>query len=156
MTNIWAHDWDLTSDQPGFGARAKRLPRGERLGASVYEVPPGDAQVPYHFHHGMEELLVVLRGRPTLRTPEGERTLEEGEVVHFPVGPDGAHQVINRTDEPLRYLFISTQVTPEVVEYPDSGKVGVMAKTGSQRGERLVSIHRLDDAVDYFEGESPR
>jgi uncharacterized cupin superfamily protein len=72
------------------------------LGASVYELGPGNFAV-YHYHHGAEELLVVLRGRPTLRTPDGERVLAEGEAVHFPTGPDGAHAVRNDTDEPVRF-----------------------------------------------------
>ena len=160
MGNIWADEWDLEGAAPdapaGYGAKAKRLPRGQALGASLYELPPGATQVPYHFHHGMEELLIVLRGRPTLRTPEGERQLEEGECVHFGLGPDGAHQVSNRTEAPVRYVFVSNAVSPEVAEYPDSGKVGVLARTTSQEGEPLRTMHRLADAVDYFEGEPPR
>jgi uncharacterized cupin superfamily protein len=158
--NVWADEWDFEGAGPGaprgYGARAKRLPRGPKLGASVYELPPGATQVPYHFHHGMEELLVVLRGRPTLRTPEGERQLEEGEAVHFGLGAEGAHQVSNGTNEPVRYVFVSNVVTPEVVEYPDSGKVATLGQTVSQTGEPLRTIHRVADAVDYFEGEPPR
>ncbi len=66
----------------------------------------------FHFHHGAEELLVVLRGRPTLRTLAGERQLEEGAVVHFPLGPDGAHEIRNDTDEPVRYLVAGTSRVP--------------------------------------------
>src|SRR5438128_2889272 len=87
--NIWTDTWDPGEDWSGGGARSKRLPRGESLGGSVYELGPGN-WIPFHFHHGSEELLVVLRGRPTLRTGDGERRLTEGEVVHFLRGPDGA------------------------------------------------------------------
>ena len=66
----------------------------------------------FHFHHGAEELLIVLRGRPTLRTLAGERQLEEGAVVHFPLGPDGAHEIRNDTDEPVRYLVAGIRVSP--------------------------------------------
>ena len=66
----------------------------------------------FHFHHGSEELLIVLRGRPTLRTLAGERQLAEGETVHFPTGPDGAHEIRNDTDEPVRYVVAGTRVSP--------------------------------------------
>jgi quercetin dioxygenase-like cupin family protein len=103
MPNIWSDEWERERDDEEWAAdRSTRLPRGEQMGATLYEVPPGKTGGYYHFHHGAEELLVVLRGRPTLREPAGERVLEEGDVVHFPVGPDGAHQLLNRSDEPVR------------------------------------------------------
>ena len=81
--NIWSNEWPPGEDWSGGGSRSKRLPRGSELGASLYELGP-DNWVPFHFHHGSEELLLVLRGRPTLRTADGSRELEEGEAVHFP------------------------------------------------------------------------
>jgi uncharacterized cupin superfamily protein len=143
MSNVWSDDWDATDDWSGGGAASKALPRGPGLGATVYELDPGDSVV-YHFHHGMEELLVVLRGRPMLRTPEGERELDEGESVYFPVGPDGAHGTRNDTDEPVRYLMVSTRPSPEVAEYPDLRKITAQAFTGSQTGERLWLIHDVE------------
>ena len=83
--NIWTDAWDEGEDWSGGGARAKRLPRGDELGATVYELGPGN-WLPFHFHHGSEEYLVVLRGRPTLRTGDGSRELAEGDTVHFPRG----------------------------------------------------------------------
>jgi uncharacterized cupin superfamily protein len=76
-----------------------------------------------------------------LRTPEGERTLAEGEVVHFPVGPAGSHALRNETDSPVRYLMASTQGGPEVAEYPDLGQITAQARTGSQTGDRLWFIY---------------
>jgi uncharacterized cupin superfamily protein len=140
--NIWTDEWPPGEDWSGGGSRSKSLPRGASLGASVYELGPGN-WVPFHFHHGSEELLVVLRGRPTLRTGARTRALTEGEAVHFPVGPDGAHGVSNETDEPVRYLMASTLVSPEVAEYPDLNQITAQAKTGSQTGERLWLIHDL-------------
>jgi uncharacterized cupin superfamily protein len=142
--NVWSDDWPPGADWSGGGSRSKPLPRGEQLGASVYELGPGN-WVPFHFHHASEELLVVLRGCPTLRTSEGTRRLEEGEVVHFPTGPDGAHGLSNETDAPVRYVMVSTLKSPEVAEYPDIKKVTVQARTGSQTGERLWLIHDLDE-----------
>jgi uncharacterized cupin superfamily protein len=143
VSNIWDDEWDEGDDWSGGGGNGKRLPRGPGLGASVYELGPGNFLV-YHFHHGSEELLFVLRGRPTLRTPEGERQLDEGEVVYFPLGPDGAHGMRNETDEPVRYLMASTRPSVEVVEYPDLKKLTAQALTDSQTGERLFVIHDVD------------
>lgn len=140
--NIWSDEWPPGEDWSGGGSRARRLPRGQDLGASVYELGPGN-WVPFHFHHGSEELLVVLRGSPTLRTSGGSRRLDEGEVVHFPTGPDGAHGLSNETDTAVRYVMVSTLRTPEVVEYPDIDKITAQARTTSQTGEQLWLIHDL-------------
>jgi uncharacterized cupin superfamily protein len=141
--NIWTDTWDPGADWSGGGARAKRLPRGHNLGASVYELNPGNWLV-YHFHHAAEELMVVLRGRPTLRTSAGKRQLDEGDVVHFPTGPDGAHGVLNETDQSVRLLMASTLQLPEVAEYPDLNQITVQARTASQTGEQLWFIHEVD------------
>jgi uncharacterized cupin superfamily protein len=143
--NIWTDEWDPGEDWSGGGGRSKRLPRGPNLGATVYELGPGNFVV-YHFHHAWEELLIVLRGRPTLRTPDGERQLEEGDAVHFPLGPEGAHALTNDTDEPVRYVMASSLQLPEVVEYPDLKQITAQARTGSQTGERLWLIHDVEGA----------
>jgi uncharacterized cupin superfamily protein len=141
--NIWTDEWDPGEDWSGGGSMAKRLPRGRDLGATVYQLGPGN-WVPFHFHHASEELMVVLRGRPTLRAQSGERQLDEGEVLHFPTGPDGAHGVANETDEPVRYLMASTLRSPEVAEYPDLKQITVQARTRSLTGERLWLIHDVE------------
>jgi uncharacterized cupin superfamily protein len=147
--NIWSDAWDSAGeDWSGGGVVSKRLPRAaERpgLGATVYELDPGDFVV-YHFHHAWEELLVVLRGRPTLRTPEGERQVDEGEAVYFQLGADGAHGLKNETDEPVRILMASTLSAPEVCEYPDLRQITAQAKTPSLTGERLWLIHDVEEA----------
>jgi uncharacterized cupin superfamily protein len=144
VTNVFGSDWDATDDWSGGGAKSKRLvEREQQLGASLYELGPGNSVV-YHFHHGSEELLIVLKGRPTLRTPEGERQLAEGEVVHFPLGPDGTHGLRNDSENDVRYLVAGIRVSPEVVEYPDIDKVTAQARTESQTGEPLFVIHDLD------------
>ena len=140
--NVFTDTWDPGEDWAGGGGLSKRLPRGDVLGASVYELGPGNFAV-YHFHHGAEELLIVLRGRPTLRTPDGERELAEGDVVHFPPGPDGSHAIRNDTGAPARYVMVSNHPSPEVVEYPDLRQITAQGRTGSQTGERLWFIHDL-------------
>jgi uncharacterized cupin superfamily protein len=146
--NIWSEEWgEQGEDWSGGGGRGKRLPRGDQMGASVYELDPGNFVV-YHFHHGAEELLIVLSGRPTLRTPDGERELTEGEVVYFPVGPPGSHALSNATDGAVRFVMVSTLGTPEVVEYPDLRQITAQARTASQTGERLWLIHDVTQAPD--------
>lgn len=141
--NVFADEWDALDDWSGGGAKSKRLVQsGPQLGATVYELGPGNFVV-LHFHHGSEELLIVLRGQPTLRVQGGERQLEEGEVVHFPTGPEGTHGLRNDTDDPVRYVVAGIRVSPEVVEYPDTQQITAQARTGSQSGERLWVVHDL-------------
>jgi uncharacterized cupin superfamily protein len=144
--NIWSDAWgEQGEDWSGGGALVKRLvPGGPFLGASLYELGPGNFVI-FHFHHGSDELLIVLRGRPTLRTLDGTRQLSEGEVVHFPPGPDGAHELRNDTDEPVRYVMAGTRVSPEVAEYPDLGQVTAQSRHASQKGNPLFVIHTLED-----------
>jgi len=133
--------WDEVPDWGGVGAL--RLDRAERgLGASVWELQPGASQFVYHFHHGSDELLVVLRGAPTVRTHDGDRALREGEVVSFPRGPAGGHQIRNDGDETARVLIVSSNSSPDVAEYPDTGKVAWIVD-----GEH--HYHRTSDAVEH-------
>ena len=138
-------------DPPPFHAGMFRL--GKQLGAtqtgmSVYELPPGQSVCPYHYEYGEEEWVLVLSGRPTLRTPEGERELAPFDAAFFPIGPDGAHQIRNDTAETVRIAMWSTVITPSATAYPDSGKVGVW--TGVE-GEDVM-VHRSSH-VDYYSGE---
>jgi uncharacterized cupin superfamily protein len=144
--NIWSDEWEYEREDADWAAdRSTRLPRGDKLGATLYEVPPGKTGGHFHFHHGAEELLIVLRGAPTLRDAFGERSLAEGDVVLFRVGPEGAHQLINRSDAPVRYVFVSNRPSPEVVEYPDSRQLSAMALTESQLGGPLWDIRTLGE-----------
>jgi uncharacterized cupin superfamily protein len=151
--NITEPVWDEPRDHEGFVCRRARLGRQagtERVGLSLWELPPGQAAYPYHWHIAEEEVVVVLDGRPSLRTPEGWSDLAPGDVVAFPVGDRGAHQVVNRTDAPVRFLALSNQ-QPDIVVYPDSGKVGAFERRPDGTGLRLM--FREADAVDYHHGE---
>lgn len=143
-SNIWD---DL--EELGDGVRGTRLlerQEGTRLRAAVWELDPGATGGPYHAHHGTEELLLVLRGRPTLRTPEGERELREGDAVHFPAGPTGAHQLSNRSDELARVVIAASHVVPEIVEYVDEGEAIAWSLHDSlSTGEPLEIRKRLRD-----------
>ena len=91
------------------------------LAANVYELDPGAVGSPLHIHHANEELLLVLAGTPSLRTPDGTQLLSAGAVVAFPRSQAGAHSLVNRSDAPVRYIVVSTTNRPDVVEYPDTG-----------------------------------
>ncbi len=156
MTNINEPLFDEPRGQPGFSCKRARLGRqagSERVGLSLWELPPGEAAYPYHFHYSEEELLVVLAGTPSLRTPDGWRELSEGEVVAFPRGERGGHQLVNRTDAAVRFLAFSNAGEPAVVSYPDSGKLGAFVPLPD--GSVLRTLFRLSDAVDYHDGEQP-
>jgi uncharacterized cupin superfamily protein len=121
--------WDRTAEQMRIRSRFVGMHAGAKeLGASVHELMPGSTGFHLHAHYGMEELFVVLSGRPTLRTAAGDEVLEPGDVVSMPRGIDGLHTFTNPTDEPARVLAISTQPVPEVVLYPEIGKFGVATR----------------------------
>jgi uncharacterized cupin superfamily protein len=151
--NISAPEFGYDADDPeGFRsgmARLGRITGAKRTGISVYELPPGQAICPYHYECGEEEWLLVLAGRPTLRTPGGSERLEPWDVALFPLGPDGAHAVRNETDETVRVLMFSDIVVPTASVYPDSDKIGVW--TGNKADDRLF---RRSSAVEYFDGEA--
>jgi uncharacterized cupin superfamily protein len=156
MANIYRPTFEEGERPEGFRSRRARIGYelgSELIGCSLWELPPGEAAYPYHFHYSDEELIIVIEGRLTLRSPDGSRELEEGEALHFPTGPDGAHQIINRSPNPARFLSISSSGRPDVVVYPDAGKVGVGERL--PRGGGLREFFRRDDAVDYWEGEQP-
>lgn len=94
-----------------------------RTGLSVYELPPGEAVGPYHYEDPEEEWLLVVSGAPTLRHPAGEDRLAAWDVVFFPSGPAGAHQVRNDTDEAVRVALFSSQSPVGAVVYPDTDMI---------------------------------
>jgi uncharacterized cupin superfamily protein len=149
--NLNGDEWDGTEEREGWRSKAAlvgaRL-NAELIGGGLYELEPGNTLWPYHTHHANEEWLLVVRGQPTLRTPEGERQLDEGDVVCFPRGKAGAHQVWNGSDSPIRVLMLSTLVVPDIVEYLDTGKVGARSVAGE-----LIMFGRPGPELDYWEGE---
>jgi uncharacterized cupin superfamily protein len=139
-------------DPEGFRSgmfRVGDLVGAERTGTTVYELPPGEFLCPYHYEYGEEEWLLVLTGRPFLRTPEGTEELKPLDLAFFPRGPEGAHQVGNRTDEPARVLMWSNVVWPTGTAYPDSDKVGLWLAPGDK-----LMVER-SSGVDYYRGEKP-
>ena len=142
MVNIYKPSYEDGQRPEGFRARRARIGYelgSELIGASLWELPPGEAAYPYHFHYSDEEIVIVLSGRPSLRTPEGVRELEEGEAIRFLLGEEGGHQIRNDSGEAATFIAISSSGRPDVVVYPDSDKIGF--------GERLPrgGVRAFDD-----------
>ncbi len=143
MANIF----DKSFDEERTGRRGtRRLTRigasvgSDRIGATIWELEPGATAYRYHYHYGEEELLIVLEGRPTLRVPDGSRELDTGEVVSFLVGPEGAHQLVNNSDEIARFITISAGDETDVIEYPDTEQTAISYRRGKSGGfKRLFS-----------------
>jgi uncharacterized cupin superfamily protein len=143
-----------SADPEGYRAGEDRVGArigATQLGATVYELPPGQSICPYHYEYPEEEWLLGLSGRVVLRTPEGEEEIGPMDVACFPMGPEGAHKVTNRTEETARVVMFSTKPQVSVAVYPDSGKM--LANTGN-REDRLMA--RRESAVDYYDGEVER
>lgn len=139
-----------TAQRAALGAQAG----GERLGMSLWILPAGQAAYPYHFHLVEEELLIVLEGTPTLRSPAGQHVLARGEVVSFPASAEGAHQLINDTEIEARFLAISTVDSADICVYPDTNKISAGERLPGGGGVR--HIFRIEDEVDYYDGMEPR
>ena len=151
--NIAEPDFEYDPEDPdGFHAGMVRFgPQlgAEQTGASVYELPAGQALCPYHYEHGEEEWVLVLQGSPSVRTPEGTETLTPFDVVFFPRGPEGAHQIRNDSDAAARVLMWSSILYPSVSVYPDSDKIGVWTA-----GKIDNVIVERASGVDYYRGET--
>jgi len=110
IANVFTVECELGMEHDGFRIRetrrSARCSAPTRSAGALYEIDPGKKLWPYHLHHANEDWLVVLRGRATLRTPDGERELVEGDVACFPRGATGAHLVRNATEEPVRILAL--------------------------------------------------
>lgn len=126
---------------PSLGARA--------TGATLYELPPGEALCPYHYELAEEEWLLVVAGRVTVRTPDETSELRPMELAFFPPSPEGAHQVLNESDSPVRVLMWSQVVYPAVTVYPDSDKIGVYTRDRADN----VMVKR-SASVPYYTDES--
>ena len=150
--NLFAeHEWDSEREREGYRHRVAAIgPRlgGALLGGSLYELAPGESTWPYHYEHGSEEWLLVVKGRPTLRTPEGSRELSPGDVAVFPEGPAGAHKVTNATEEVVRVVIFSSKSPLAVVAYPDSDKVGIWTLA-----DGYIGLVRDEPKLDYWDGE---
>jgi uncharacterized cupin superfamily protein len=154
MPNIYDPHFDEPRESlDGFTAHRARLGHQlgtERVGLSLWVVPAGQVAYPYHFHLAEEEVLVLLEGDLALRTPSGWQRVRRGDVVRFPVGEEGAHQLVNDGATDARFLSVSTHGQPDVVLYPDEGKLCAAERTPD--GSGLKVYFKLENTVDYDEG----
>jgi uncharacterized cupin superfamily protein len=135
---------------------------GQRLGAkklgfNVTAVPPGKRAYPFHNHQMNEELFLVLEGTGEVRIGPDVHPIRKGDVISCPAGgSETAHQIVNTGTTELRYFAVSTRISPEIAEYPDTGRFGILAelaqeKTGQPR--LMMFMGRETDSLDYWEGE---
>lgn len=148
--NLDELNYDQTEAHKDYRYRRSRLVRptaGSQTKASVYQIPPGAAAYPYHYHLKNEETFFIISGQGLLRTPEGEREIRSGDLLHFPAGAAGAHKLTNLSQtEPLVYLDFDVAHPLDVALYPDSRKVGIW-------GTDFRGLYRLEDQLDYYDGE---
>jgi uncharacterized cupin superfamily protein len=150
--NIFAPAIEYDPEDPeGYHAGMDRFgPKigASRIGASVYELPPGQALCPYHYESD-EEWIVVLEGQVSVRHPDGTDVLTSGDTAAFEAGPAGAHKVFNDSGETVRFIMLSTKDEPAFAIYPDSNKIGIW--TGRREEHTLV---RMGENLDYYDGET--
>ncbi len=142
--------------QARMGMIAPRL--GARLlGYNVTAVAPGKRAFPFHNHRVNEEMFFILEGSGEVRIGSETHPIRKGDIVACPPGgKETAHQIVNTGTEELRYLAVSTKMSPEIAEYPDSGKFGVLAEFPGAPGEKPQQfrfVGRDTQQVDYWEGE---
>lgn len=148
--------WEADGHGDTYRLKRKYLARetgGQKIGTSLYELPPGARDWPLHFHHTNEEAYYFLEGEGTVRFPDGEEQVGPGDYVALPCEPGHAHQVQNTGDVPLRFLCISGMATPDVTEYPEEGKIGVFCGGAPGTPDEVRSVndtYRRKDAVDYW------
>ncbi|WP_340617961.1 cupin domain-containing protein [Xenorhabdus entomophaga] len=154
IKNINEVELDNFERSPFYASRGASLTDSTpacKLGASVDCVPPGKRAVPYHFHHSQEEMFIIMNGSGTLRIADNMIPIKEGDVICIPPGDKYPHQIINTSDEMLRYISISTMESPEICEYPDSNKY--LAKSTINEVKKFSAINFLNEDVDYWENE---
>ncbi len=145
----------------GFAAKLGRigpLIGAKKLGCQLHIVPAGKKAFPRHAHHANEEMFYIVAGAGTCRIGADVFPVRAGDVIACPAG-DGetAHQIINTSDDELRYLAFSTRLDPDVVECPDSGKFMVASMVPDEGGLRAARVSYVwrpgSGPVDYWDGE---
>jgi uncharacterized cupin superfamily protein len=141
-----------------FGAKVGSFGRqigSTGIGAMLHVVEPGKKAFPFHNHHSVHELFVILEGEGEYRFGDKTYPVKAGDVCAAPTGgPETAHQIINTGKTTLRYLGLSTASNTEVVEYPDSGKFAVTSRYDWATGKGGVRhIARPEGSLDYWDGE---
>lgn len=124
--------------------KLSEIAKSKHLKFDVRVLDPDKYSYPYHFHRNSEEMFVILSGKATLRKPNEFVELNEGDIVFFEIGPEGAHQLYNHTEQPCTYLDIRTDIGLDVCEYPDSGKINILP---------YEEVYQSNQKVDYYKDE---
>ena len=151
-------DIALETELHGKRFEVRRGEIGEALGLTVlgcmlHVVPPGKTAFPYHRHHGRDEMFVILAGMGEYRLGNQRLAVRAGDCLGAPAGGE-AHQIVNTGSEELRYLGLSNNPAADLVEYPDSGKIGV--RVGAQGIDFLDSTFKSRGRLapaEYWDGE---
>lgn len=164
------HDIELMPRHPSFAATGDAAERfdakmgmvaqaigAQKLGYNITSVPPGKRAFPFHNHRINEEMFLILNGAGEIRIGDEVFPIRENDVIACPPGDEKtAHQIINTGEVDLKYFAVSTKISPEIVDYPDSGKFGVLADYPSDsegKPNRFVYVGRAEESKDYWEGE---
>ncbi len=156
--NIADIEWH-ESTQDDFSYLRKQLGSkagGKMLGASLYKLAPGKKAFPFHCHYANEEAILIISGKGTVRIGSEETPIVKNDYIALPSGAEYAHQVINTSSEALEYLCISTMIDPEVMEYPDSKKIGIMTESppgGDKKSSSYKAFFQKNTDVPYYEDE---
>jgi uncharacterized cupin superfamily protein len=159
--------WGYGVSIPGAGQASERYQArigfasrqlgAKKLGYNLTILPPGKSAFPLHSHSVNEEMFFVVEGRGELRLGDARYPISAGDMVACqPGGPETAHNILNTSGADLKFLAVSTQLLPEVCEYPDTGRFGLLAEMPSATDGKLRELRfmgRAGDSLEYWQGE---
>lgn len=141
-----------------YEARAAFVSRqlgASKLGYNVTAIAPGKRAFPFHNHHCNDEMFFILSGAGEIRIGDACYPVRAGDIVSCAAGgPETAHQIVNSGAEELRFLAVSSMHSPDVVEYPESGRFGLLANLApTTEGQERVMMYvgREEDGLGYWE-----
>lgn len=159
-------DWGQGAERPGAGNASDKYKAqlgyvgpaigAQKLGYNITVLPPGKAAFPAHNHRVNEEMFFVLEGEGELRVGDEKWPVRQGDFIACPPGgPETAHQIRNTSNAELKYLAVSTMMSPEIAEYPDSGKTGIFHVRADEDGKPAPwrFLTRVGNSVPYWDGE---
>ena len=158
--------WGRGAERPGAGTAGEKYQAqigyvapvigAQKLGYNITILPPGKAAFPAHNHYVNEEMFFVLEGAGEVRIGDQTYPVKQGDFIACPPGgPGSAHQIFNSSQADLKFLAVSTMMSPEIADYPDSNKIGFyhMRSDASGTPAPFRHITRLGQAVPYWEDE---
>ena len=159
--------WGYGVSMPGAGQASDRYQArlgfvsrqlgAKKLGYNLIVLPPGKSAFPFHCHSVNEEMFFVVEGHGELRLGDGRHAIRAGDVIACPPGgPETAHHIVNTSEADLKFLAVSTRLSPEVCEYPDTGRFGLLAEMPSAvdgKPRELRFMGRAGESLEYWQGE---